>query len=215
MALSSTEAVRSPAVAGMFYPGQPEKLRRDIDRMLAEAPAFPDATKIAAVIVPHAGYVYSGFTAAHAYRAVQGLQFDTVIAVGPSHREYFDYVSVYDGRAYATPLGIVEIDAQVRNALVQEGLVASNAGHRAEHSSRFRCRSFNVRWRISDSSPSSWGPNTRACARRWERRLQMLLTDAESSWWPARISHISTQRRRRRRWIIGSSGRLNASNRRN
>jgi len=134
MALSSTEAVRPPAVAGMFYPGQPETLRRDVDRMLAEAPAFPDAAKIAALIVPHAGYAYSGFTAAHAFRAVQGLQFDTVIAVGPSHREYFDYVSVYDGRAYATPLGIVEIDAEVRNALVQEGLVSSNAGHRAEHS---------------------------------------------------------------------------------
>jgi AmmeMemoRadiSam system protein B len=88
------------------------------------------------VVSPHAGYVYSGFTAAHAFKLLEGKKYDCVIAVGPSHREYFDGISIYSGDAYETPLGKVPINHEVRSELLQgeKNIVASISGHHAEHS---------------------------------------------------------------------------------
>jgi len=88
------------------------------------------------IVSPHAGYMYSGFTAAHGYRALKGKKFDAVIVVGPSHQEYFDGISVYPGTSYRTPLGEVPIHQDVRTQLVRHGkpLSLSVAGHRTEHS---------------------------------------------------------------------------------
>ena len=130
---SHEESVRPPAVAGMFYPGDPGELSGTL-RTLLESP--PEAQGgIRGVIAPHAGYAYSGRTAAEAYGRLTGARFDTVVVIAPSHREYFEGVSVYPGRAYTTPLGEIPVDAALRDTLVAlSGLVrASTAGHGAEH----------------------------------------------------------------------------------
>jgi AmmeMemoRadiSam system protein B len=128
--------VRRAAAAGMFYDGSPEVLRSEVDDLLdrAETSAVPGA--IRALVVPHAGYVYSGLTAAHAFKLLKGATYDCVVVVGPSHREYFDGISVYPGDAYETPLGRVEINTELRDALVADGtaVTLSVAGHRGEHS---------------------------------------------------------------------------------
>jgi AmmeMemoRadiSam system protein B len=79
--------------------------------------------------------MYSGFTAAHAYSLLQGTTFSTVVIVSPSHREFFDGVSVFPGEAYSTPLGDVPIDAALRTKLLMHCpvLQASTAGHGHEH----------------------------------------------------------------------------------
>jgi AmmeMemoRadiSam system protein B len=134
MNTARSEAVRAPAVAGMFYPADPDELRSDVDAMLSKAGPQKAGGELVALIVPHAGYVYSGLTAAHAYRLLKGRSFDTVVTVGPSHRDFFQGVNVYPGDAYRTPLGDVEIDRDFRDRLVKAGIALSSAGHRAEHS---------------------------------------------------------------------------------
>jgi hypothetical protein len=130
-----SHAVRKPAVAGMFYPGDPAVLRRDVDGMLDAVPPRQPGRPIVALIAPHAGYMYSGGTAARAYARLRGASYDTVVVVSPSHRDYFEGASVFPGDAYATPLGSIPIDAGLRDALAQScPLVSVSAqGHRSEH----------------------------------------------------------------------------------
>jgi AmmeMemoRadiSam system protein B len=134
--MSEKHVVRPPAVAGMFYDDSSVTLRKFVDELLEQARIPEIKGTVKAVVSPHAGYVYSGFTAAHAYKLLRGQKYDCVIAVGPSHREYFDYVSIYEGDAYETPLGEVQINNDVRSELLKDEkfIVSSNAGHRSEHS---------------------------------------------------------------------------------
>ena len=125
-------AVRSAAVAGMFYPEDAEELSGTLRALIAPQPGGDPAR---GVIAPHAGYAYSGATAARAYARVAGGAYETVVVIAPSHREYFEGVSVYPGSAYRTPLGDVPVDAELREALTRAWPVvrASAAGHGAEH----------------------------------------------------------------------------------
>ena len=106
------QTVRQPGVAGSFYPADPKTLATMIDDMLAKAASSqpPIADPILAVVAPHAGYQYSGPVAAYTYAALKGRKFSRVVVIAPSHFEYFDFTSVYDGDAYATPLGTVHVD---------------------------------------------------------------------------------------------------------
>jgi MEMO1 family protein len=129
-------AVRIPTVAGLFYEDSPDILRKNIDGYLEHARVPKLKNSVRAIVSPHAGYIYSGFTAAHAYKMIKGINYDCVIVVGPSHREYFDGVSIYPGDAYETPLGTIPVNKEIREELLEEknGIVASDAGHRSEHS---------------------------------------------------------------------------------
>ena len=138
LGLNSTNArVRPPAVAGLFYPGEPAALRAMIGRLLARnrgaaAPAY--AAK--ALIVPHAGLVYSGSVAASAYAqiAARRAQISRVVIIGPSHREYLRGIAVPTVDAFATPLGDIPLDLQGRDCLLRRGDgVAADSPHAQEH----------------------------------------------------------------------------------
>ena len=126
---------RPPAVAGMFYPGDAGTLGVTVDRLLAGAtPEQQSQPK--ALIVPHAGYVYSGSTAAKAYAALApwAKQIHRVILLGPTHRVAVDGIAVPEVEAFATPLGEVPIDVEARAtacALPQVGV--SDPAHAEEH----------------------------------------------------------------------------------
>ncbi len=107
---ASPPVVRQPGVAGGFYPSDPKALTAMIDDMLAHASVPPMTDPILAVVAPHAGYQYSGPVAAYTYAALKGHKFSRVVAIAPSHYEAFDFTSVYEGDAYATPLGTVPVD---------------------------------------------------------------------------------------------------------
>jgi AmmeMemoRadiSam system protein B len=128
--------VRDPAVAGQFYPGDRKSLEREVDVLLQQAAVSVPEGTIRGLVSPHAGYMYSGGTAAHGYRLLEGKKFDAVVIVGPSHRDYFEGVTLFPGDAYRTPLGEVPIDREVRDALAGAGEVIkiSALGHRLEHS---------------------------------------------------------------------------------
>jgi AmmeMemoRadiSam system protein B len=127
--------VRKPAVAGSFYDGDAGRLREHVDQLLAQASDSDLKGAIRGLVSPHAGYVYSGLAAAVGYKTLRGSKYEAVLMVGPSHREYFDGVSVYSGDAYRTPLGDVPIHQELRDALVEQSplMELSETGHRGEH----------------------------------------------------------------------------------
>lgn len=126
--------IRKPAVAGFFYPGNPDELTSELNEFLSRA-ASPDVKEPGGIIVPHAGYTYSGLTAAYAYSLLEGRSYDTVIVLSPSHREYFSGISIYEGDAYETPLGVIEVDQEKADALMDGSSVIERGsmGHHAEH----------------------------------------------------------------------------------
>lgn len=129
-------AIRPPAVAGMFYEAEPSALAQTVDTLLEQAATNVVHGVLRGLIVPHAGYMYSGLTAAMAYRLLKGKRFDGVVIVAPSHREYFEGATVYPGDAYRTPLGDVLIHRELREALAENSniVVPGEEGHRSEHS---------------------------------------------------------------------------------
>ncbi|HDS73995.1 MAG TPA: AmmeMemoRadiSam system protein B, partial [Firmicutes bacterium] len=118
-----------------FYPGSAAQLRVDVDRMLDDAEDFGIGDRVVALVAPHAGYVYSGVTAALAYRQVRGCTYDVVIVIAPSHRDMFPGVSIKPDGAYATPLGDAKIHRDVAKAIIEQcpDAHADERGHRAEH----------------------------------------------------------------------------------
>jgi AmmeMemoRadiSam system protein B/AmmeMemoRadiSam system protein A len=105
--------VRAPAVAGLFYPAEEPVLSKTIDGLLADAPAH-HIRCLKGLVCPHAGYPYSGPTAAIAYKTLAGRDVQTVVILGPSHHASFEGASVPDTDAYQTPLGMVPISAKAR-----------------------------------------------------------------------------------------------------
>ncbi len=101
--------IKRSTLAGTWYPGEAGRLRRTVDALLAEAPAAPiDA--VLGLIVPHAGYEYSGAVAAAAYRVLRDAPRQRVVLLAPSHRGAFRGVARLDADAFETPLGLVHID---------------------------------------------------------------------------------------------------------
>lgn len=129
------EDIRMPVVAGAFYESNATALKNEINTFFSEVNPPEIIGKIYGIISPHAGYIYSGKTAAYGYKLLKGKNFKTVIVISPSHQEYFEGISIYDGAAYNTPLGTLEVDTEIRQKLMEnEGLIfASRYGHRKEH----------------------------------------------------------------------------------
>lgn len=105
---AAKQTVREPAVAGLFYPAAAKDLTAQLETLLAKAQCVP-LGKLRGLVCPHAGYDYSGPTAASAYKQVAGGEFDTVIVLAPSHYADFDGVSVADVEAFTTPLGKIPL----------------------------------------------------------------------------------------------------------
>ncbi|MFC1815964.1 AmmeMemoRadiSam system protein B [Thermodesulfobacteriota bacterium] len=107
------ETVRQPVWAGRFYEADPSELGQDIDRLTSKAQKtriqIPKNKRLRAIIMPHAGYIYSGWTAAHAARVLPADQFSKVILLGPDHRIGFKSAAICDVTAYETPLGRINL----------------------------------------------------------------------------------------------------------
>jgi len=111
--------LREPAVAGMFYPADPQKLRSMVDGFLAAATAGADEVPPKAIIAPHAGYIYSGPVAASAYARLAPLRGKVrrVVLLGPSHRVPFRGLALSTADAFVTPLGRVTVDKSAAQAI--------------------------------------------------------------------------------------------------
>ncbi|KXB28978.1 extradiol dioxygenase [Dechloromonas denitrificans] len=127
---------RPPAVAGTFYPGTPSVLAATVDQLLADAtPTVTAQPK--ALIVPHAGYIYSGSTAAMAYAALKPWreQIRRVILLGPTHRVAVDGLALPKVEFFSTPLGNIRLDLEAIARLAELPQISfSDTAHAWEHS---------------------------------------------------------------------------------
>jgi len=135
--------VRKPVVSGTFYAGTPKELKEQIEWCYKHElgpGVVPQVNKagsreIVALVVPHAGYIYSGPVAAHAYKelAEDGV-FDTVVILGPNHTGYGSPVSVWTENSWETPLGKVEINEELARKVLGGIIEADETAHIYEHS---------------------------------------------------------------------------------
>ncbi|MFO7650949.1 MAG: AmmeMemoRadiSam system protein B [bacterium] len=128
--------VRQPVVAGQFYAADAAELAADVDRMLAAVDRPAPQGRLVALQVPHAGYPYSGPTAAHAFKLLQGPDSVTVVMLGPSHRASIDRAAVFARGAWRTPLGDVPVDEEFARRLLEADTfcVELPQAHAQEHS---------------------------------------------------------------------------------
>jgi AmmeMemoRadiSam system protein B len=130
---SEPAKIRPPAVAGQFYPKDPQRLRATVAELLSGVGASAAAK---ALIAPHAGYVYSGPVAAHAFAGLRApaQSIARVVLIGPAHYVPFAGIAVPSADAFATPLGPVPLDRQVIAALDDlPVVVTADAPHAPEH----------------------------------------------------------------------------------
>ncbi|MCZ7356029.1 MAG: MEMO1 family protein [Candidatus Methanoperedens sp.] len=121
--------MRNPAVSGQFYPGSKNDLNGNLSRCFAGLPSLERA--VLGAVVPHAGYIYSGNTAAYVYSALPKA--DTFVLLGPNHTGYGSPVAV-SGETWSTPLGEVKSDADFIKALPKKIIDIDETAHRHEHS---------------------------------------------------------------------------------
>jgi len=128
---------RKPAVAGRFYPADPAELRTQVQQFLSKAVERKAGNSPLAIIVPHAGYVFSGEVAASGFNQIDPEQkFERIFIIGSSHTMVFKGASVYCAGNFETPLGTVQVDLDLAKKLVAENKIMNDnvEPHTAEHS---------------------------------------------------------------------------------
>ncbi len=132
---------RRAQYAGSFYPGDPVELTKTISQFYFEAEKKDIDGEIISIVSPHAGYVYSGHVAAAGFKLLEGMKYDVVVVISPSHADMFQGASIYNGGAYVTPLDklYVDLDLAIKMGNINPKVYLSTKGHtggaveRSEH----------------------------------------------------------------------------------
>lgn len=135
---SVLQASERPALfAGSFYPKSPAQIKAAISgylaRTQAKAKIIADSDLIA-IVVPHAGWIYSGQTAAEGFKAIEGEKFANCIFIGVDHRSGINAIGLWPEGCFATPLGQTQVDKKLNQLLLKKGLNSGELQHREEHS---------------------------------------------------------------------------------
>jgi MEMO1 family protein len=133
--MTAVTAVRRPVAAGRFYPADPGELAALVDGLLdaAPQPALPTGG-LRALVVPHAGYIYSGVVAAAGFAAIRaGTASLRVALLGPSHFVHIHRPAISEADAWETPLGTVPVDQELSAAALEAGAVTDDWPHRSDH----------------------------------------------------------------------------------
>ncbi len=138
--METKETVRMPYVAGQFYEADPADLEADINAMIAEAEEIDELVRSEvrprAVILPHAGYVYSGMTAVKTVARTHGHEYKNMVVIAPSHSYPFRGLALTSTDWYSTPLGKIKVDTEAVDKLLASGnrlFQHSNDAHNYEH----------------------------------------------------------------------------------
>ena len=126
--MNSRSVIRQPAVAGSFYPADAAELQQQLTALLANTPPRHTSTSAKVLIVPHAGYIYSGATAAAAYQqlAQRRQKISRVVLLGPSHRVALTGIASPDCEQFSTPLGAINLDLSGLEQVEQIPYVAAS-----------------------------------------------------------------------------------------
>lgn len=133
---SVQKQIRRPAVAGSFYPDSLQQLDTKLTDLFNQVGTVSAIGKLRILIVPHAGIDYSGRVAAWGFKQLEGKDYKKIILLGASHRAYFDHVVVDESSSWETPLGRVEIDWDLAQAIIDKSkkITKDSNPHREEHS---------------------------------------------------------------------------------
>lgn len=118
--VEETANIRQPVYAGLFYDDNADRLASRIEvylQAVSQLPRLPQDPEL--IIVPHAGYIYSGQTAAYAYALIKGRRYETVVIIGPSHQYGFHGCSIWPKGGFKTPLGIMPVDEEMSANLIK------------------------------------------------------------------------------------------------
>ena len=127
--------IRESAVAGQFYPLDKTELENLINDLSKKAPVPHNIkTRIKGLIVPHAGYVYSGLTAVSAYKYLQETDFDEIFLLGPSHYYPADKITLANYQYWKTPLVLVKSSPRIKEIEKLDNFIVDNVVHQDEHS---------------------------------------------------------------------------------
>jgi len=193
--LDPNTAIRPPAVAGQFYPGDSPELRAALDSFFRTGSA-QQADDAVAIVVPHAGYLYSGQIAADAYRQMAGRRVDTVVILGANHTgRGRPAMSVYSGAGFRTPLGIAAVDRDLAASIVRAGAgaVFDDDAHAAEHSIEVQVPFVQRLWPsaaivpvvIGDLDPDACARFGRSLASLVAGRRVLIVASSDLSHYPA------------------------------
>jgi AmmeMemoRadiSam system protein B len=191
--IDQKEKLRFPAVAGQFYPGEREELSQMIDEFLENAKIPKIEGEIFGILVPHAGYVFSGFVAAHCYKAIQRKNFETVVLIGDSHYEYFDGVSVWDRGEWETPLGRVKIDEELAKEILNfsKRFFIKDSAHLFEHSLEVQIpflqkvlKNFKILPLIFGSEDKDWKELAKAILKSMDKKKILVVASSDLSHYP-------------------------------
>ncbi|AQS39688.1 AmmeMemoRadiSam system protein B [Shewanella psychrophila] len=135
-------SIRPPAVAGLFYPADPMALSAELSSYMSQASLhkMPNSTaKMTpkAIIVPHAGYIYSGLVAAHGFSCISAIadKIKRVVLLGPAHTVYLQGCALPESTHFSTPLGNLTIDrSSTAKLATYDAVTISNIPHKNEHS---------------------------------------------------------------------------------
>jgi AmmeMemoRadiSam system protein B len=191
--IDQKEKLRFPAVAGQFYPGGEKELSQMIDKFLKDAKVPKIEGEIFGILVPHAGYIFSGPVAAHCYKAIEGKKFNTVVLIGDSHYEYFDGVSVWDRGEWETPLGRVKVDEELAKEILSfsKRFFVKDSAHLFEHSLEVQIpflqkvlKNFRVLPLIFGSEDKDWKDLAKAILKLMERKKILIVASSDLSHYP-------------------------------
>ena len=111
------DRIKKPMVAGQFYPANADVLTKNIENYLENAKPNKDYGNVFGIISPHAGYPFSGRTAAYAFNCIRDKKYDTVFVIAPSHSFISSPIGIYDYDYYKTPLGLIPIEQNIIDLL--------------------------------------------------------------------------------------------------
>lgn len=128
--------IREEAVAGIWYPKSANELEDKVNEFLNKIPDIKIDGEVLGIILPHAGYIFSGEVLAYGYKILKEKKIDTAIIIGPSHYTSFKGAAIYNKGAFKTPLGCINIDEELATKIINaEPLIRSNLSvHQKEHS---------------------------------------------------------------------------------
>lgn len=128
---------RQPAVAGQFYPANSDELKSELKQLFSNSIQSKQIKDVVAIIVPHAGYVFSGEVAASGFNQIDTKkEYDNIFIIGSSHHIAFEGASIYSQGNYITPLGTVKVNTELAEQLIKKNKLFSNRidAHLKEHS---------------------------------------------------------------------------------
>jgi AmmeMemoRadiSam system protein B len=191
--IDQKEKLRFSAVAGQFYPGERKELSKMIDEFLKNAKVPKIEGEIFGILVPHAGYVFSGPVAAHCYKAISGKNFETVVLIGDSHYEYFDGVSVWNRGEWETPLGRVKVDEELAKEILNfsKRFFVKDSAHLFEHSLEVQIpflqkvlKNFKILPLIFGSEDKDWKDLAKAILKLMKKKKILVVASTDLSHYP-------------------------------